>query len=264
MYPAKHPAHQVAWEMAASGERVTYGELEADSNRAAHLFRSIGLRAGDVVAILLPNSSHYLKVTWAAQRSGLYYTPISVLYQPAEIQYILTNSDARVLVTSRDLLAKVDIPSLDQLKVFLVDGDANNWIDAIAPFPATPLPDESEGAEMIYSSGTTGQPKGVRFPLTGAPPGTVSKLFQTRVQLHGIDADTRYLSTAPLYHSAPLRYNMMVTRLGGTCVIMEKFDALEALRLIEAHHITHAQFVPTMFVRLLRLPENVQIGRAHV
>lgn len=260
MYPGKHPAHKVAWEMAASGERVTYGELEADSNRAAHLFRSIGLCPGDVVAILLPNSTHYLKATWAAQRSGLYYTPISVLYQSPEIAYILANSEAKVLVTCRDLLGKIDLAVLNQLTVFLVDekSESNNWTEAIAPFPVTPLPDESEGAEMIYSSGTTGQPKGVRFALTGAPLGTVSSLFQTRVQLHGINGDSRYLSTAPLYHSAPLRYNMMVTRLGGSSVIMEKFDAQQALRLIEAHRITHAQFVPTMFVRLLQLPVDIR------
>ncbi|MDZ7684243.1 MAG: AMP-binding protein [Gammaproteobacteria bacterium] len=146
------------------------------------------------------------------------------------------------------------------LDVYLIDaGEHPNWFEACAPMPTTPIADESEGAEMIYSSGTTGRPKGVRFPLSNAPLGTVSALFETPDQrMHRINAFVRYLSTAPLYHSAPLRYNLMVTRLGGRAVIMEKFDAEHALQLIERHRITHSQWVPTMFVRLLRLPRAVR------
>jgi long-chain acyl-CoA synthetase len=256
MYPGKHPPAKVAYQMATSGEQVTYGELEAASNRAAHLFRSCGLGPGDGVALLLPNHVRFLQIAWGAQRSGLYYTPISTLFQTAEIDYILTNSDAKLLVTTAELMAKVSPPVLTSLQVFLVGGPGNHrsFDDALAGLPETPIEGECEGAEMIYSSGTTGQPKGVRFPLPLLPLGSVSELFRTRVKLHQVDPEVRYLSTAPLYHSAPLRYNLMVTRLGGTSVIMEKFAAEHALELIQKHRVTHSQWVPTMFVRMLKLP----------
>lgn len=261
MYPGRHPGEKTAYEMAGSGERVTYRELEADSNRAANLYRSLGLTPGDGIAILLPNTVHNLKITWGAQRAGIYYTPISILFQRAEIDYILTNSDARLLVTSSDQLARVNADVLETLDVLVVDtaDGYGNWQEAINAQPTTQIADECEGAEMIYSSGTTGTPKGVRFPLAKAPLGTVSALHSTRVKLHAIDDHVRYLSTAPMYHSAPLRYNMMVTRMGGTAVIMEKFDAEQALALIEQHRITHSQWVPTMFVRLLKLPDTTRL-----
>ena len=259
MFPGLHPGEKVAYQMAASGEQVTYQALNDKSNQAAQLFRRQGLQAGDGIAILLDNDVRYLQICWAAQRSGLYFTPLSTLFQAAEIEYILDNSDARLLVTSSRHL-----PSLGQLpadlQVYLVDGDAPwpSWDAALAAEPAVPIKDECEGAEMIYSSGTTGQPKGVRFPLQQAPLGTVSALSSTRVKLHQVNNQTRYLSTAPLYHSAPLRYNMMVTRLGGQALIMEKFDAERALELIQTHHISHSQWVPTMFVRLLKLPAEIR------
>ncbi|MDG1441164.1 MAG: acyl-CoA synthetase [Pseudomonadales bacterium] len=266
MYPGRHAASnpsKIAYQMAASGISVSYSELEQHSNQGAHLFRQLGLKPSDGIAILLPNHVEYLKITWAAQRSGLYYTPISTLFLRDEIHYILENSDVKILVTQSNLLSKLDTDKLIHLKVFLVDdegplNDPDSWQQQRANFPTTPIDDESEGAEMIYSSGTTGQPKGVRFSLTQAPLGTVSSLFTTRVALHNMTAGCRYLSTAPLYHSAPLRYNMMVTRLGGTSTIMEKFDPEQAMRLIEANRITHSQWVPTMFVRLLKLPSDIR------
>lgn len=264
-----HPGEQrrlrgdkVAYRMASSGEAVTYEELDKASNRAAHLFRHYRLRPGDGIIILLPNHVRYLQICWGAQRSGLYYTPVSTLFQQDEIEYIIDNSDAGVIISTPAQIRPLSRQRLKELQVFLVDPDGEDefpsWNDAVETFPSTPIENECEGAEMIYSSGTTGYPKGVRFPLKQAPPGTVSPLFKTRVQLHQIDEHTRYLSTAPLYHSAPLRYNMMVTRLGGTATIMEKFDPEAALGLIEQYRITHSQWVPTMFVRLLRLPEETR------
>lgn len=263
-----HPGEQrrlrgqkVAYRMASSGEAVTYDELDAASNRAAQLFRRCGLKPGDGVLILLPNHVRYLQICWGAQRSGLYYTPISTLFQQDEIEYIIGNADARIMISSAAQIHKLDHRHLSGLQVFLVDPDDSefpSWNEECEKCPPTPVEDECEGAEMIYSSGTTGYPKGVRFPLKLAPLGTVSSLFSTRVLLHGIDEHTRYLSTAPLYHSAPLRYNMMVTRLGGTATIMEKFDPEHALKLIEQYEITHSQWVPTMFVRLLKLPEKTR------
>lgn len=251
-----HPHDQVAYRMLGSGIEITYGELDRHSNQGAQLFRQLGINTGDGIAIWLANHPEYLKITWAAQRAGIYYTPISTFFQAAEVEYLLTNSDARLLVTTRDLLQKLqNLP--DTLTVLLLDEDAEpeaSWQLRRAVHLSEPISDESEGAEMIYSSGTTGQPKGVRFALSNAPYGTVSNTFLTRIDMHQIDRNTRYLSTAPMYHSAPLRYNMIVTRMGGTAYILEKFDPEHALEAIDEFQITHSQWVPTMFVRLLKLP----------
>ena len=256
MYPGYH--HQVrpdktACMMAGTGESVTYSELDCLSNQGAHLFRHLGLNPGDGITILLPNVIQYLQIVWAAQRSGLYYTPISVLFQKDEIEYIVNNSDARLLITNGELVSRVDTGNIAARVLLLED-----WEELTQDLPVIPVPDEQEGAEMIYSSGTTGKPKGVRLQMVHAEPGTINSLVETRIKLHGMDSNVRYLSTAPLYHSAPIRYNLMVTRLGGTSVIMEKFDAETALSLIQEHGITHCQWVPTMFVRLLQLPEEVR------
>jgi long-chain acyl-CoA synthetase len=254
-----HPANKVAYQMLGSDIEVTYGALDQASNQGAHLFRDRGICPGDGIAIWLPNHEEFLKITWAAQRSGLYYTPISTFFQTTEVTYILDNSDALLLITSPELLARLPTIFLKQtsLDILIVDGataDYPDWTQERRKYPCTPILDESEGAEMIYSSGTTGRPKGVRFPLKFSATGTVSELFKTRIKMHNLSPETRYLSTAPMYHSAPLRYNMMVTRLGGTAFILEKFDAEAALEAIQRHRITHSQWVPTMFVRLLKLP----------
>ncbi len=260
IHSRQHPA-KPAYIMADTREVITYQQLEEASNQAAHLFRQHQLNPGAGIALLLPNHKAYLQAAWGAQRSGLYFTPISILFQEEEIAYILDNSDAGLLVShSRfaDLLSRnrPDIP------VYLVDKDNENdaapflsWTKGLEQHPVTPVADECEGAEMIYSSGTTGQPKGVMFPLDGRALGEVSELFQARAAMHQVGPDTVYLSTAPMYHSAPLRYNMMVTRLGGTAIVMPRFDPEQALQLIEQHQITHSQWVPTMFVRLLKLSE---------
>ncbi|MEQ8858707.1 MAG: acyl-CoA synthetase [Pseudomonadales bacterium] len=228
---------------------VSYAQLAELAMRGARLLRALGLKTGDGIAVLTPNHPLSPAVHWAAQLAGLYYTPISVQFQRAEVQHILDDCDARALVvhaSQRDKIAAAP-------QAIVVDID--QWAERVAAEPATLPADAAEGAEMLYSSGTTGRPKGVRAARPGAPLNTTSALFQRRVALHDIGPDTVYLSTAPLYHSAPLRYNNMVQRCGGTCVIMPRFDAADSLRLIEHHAITHSQWVPTMFVRLLRLPE---------
>ena len=262
MHPGIHSRTQpnkIAYRIAETGESVTYRQLDKLSNQASHHFRHLGLQPRDGIAILLGNHIRYLQICWASQRSGLYYTPISTVFQQDEIEHILNNSDARVLITSAEYLTKLAIENFSGLKIFLVDeGIYPNWQREIARFAATPIADACEGSEMIYSSGTTGKPKGVRFKIDLSPPGTVSDLFRTRLEMHQINQTTRYLSTAPLYHSAPLRYNLMVTRMGGTSVIMEKFNAENALRLIEQYAVTHSQWVPTMFVRFHQLPGSIR------
>lgn len=262
IHAAKHP-DKPAFVMAGSGETVTYGELEARSNQGAQLFRSLGLQAGDHLALMLENHPAFFTICWAAQRAGLYYTAISYRLQEEEVAYIVSDCRARVFLTShaqRELATRLR----DRIEVdaaYMLDGTVpgfDAWEEAIAGQPESPIADETEGADMLYSSGTTGRPKGIKVPLSGEPLGSAGGLLGLATALYAMDEHVRYLSPAPLYHSAPLRYNMAVSRLGGTSVIMEKFDPEEALRLIEAHRITHAQFVPTMFVRMLKLPEDVR------
>jgi long-chain acyl-CoA synthetase len=268
MYPGGHAQRtpdKPATIMGGSGEVVTYRKLDERSNRCARLFRSLGLRRGDAIALLLENRPEFFDLCWGAQRAGLYYTPISTHLKPDEIVYIARDCGARVFVSSR-ALAEVAGPAaerLPDLRARLSLGDVPGFEalePALAAQPSGPIPDESEGAEMLYSSGTTGQPKGIHSPLPGDPIGTPTPL------LHGIQlppfgacADTVYLSPAPLYHSAPLRFTMALHRLGATVVAMERFDAAAALALIERYRVTLSQWVPTMFIRMLKLPERERL-----
>ena len=258
IHAAKNPA-KPAYIFAASGETVTYGDLEARSNQGAQLFRSLGLAVGDHIAIMMENHPAFFTLCWAAQRAGLYYTAISYRLQEEEVAYIVEDCQAKVFITThgqRDLAARL----AGRLNVhrFMLDGTIEgfeSWEATVASQPVTPIADETEGADMLYSSGTTGRPKGIKVPLSGEPLGSAGGLLGLTQALYQMDENVRYLSPAPLYHSAPLRYNMAVMRHGGTSVIMERFDPEEALALIEKHQLTHGQFVPTMFVRMLKLPE---------
>jgi acyl-CoA synthetase (AMP-forming)/AMP-acid ligase II len=248
--------------MAGSDQCVTYGALGTAARRGARLLREAGLRTGDGLVVLAENRVESLAVFWAAQLAGLYYTAISVQFLADEVNHILDDCDARAFVTTRAQVERLgDALKPPQALRFSLDDTTPgyaSWSAALAATDDRLLDDASEGAEMLYSSGTTGRPKGVRNATPGAPLGTVSELFRRRVALHGLDAATVYLSTAPLYHSAPLRYNAMTHRLGGTSVVMEKFDAETSLALIERYRVTHSQWVPTMLVRLLRLPPEVR------
>jgi fatty-acyl-CoA synthase len=249
--------------MAGSGETVTYGELEARSNRFAHLLRSRGLGTGDHVAILMENNRAYLEVAWAAQRAGLYYTAINSHLRTGEVQYILDDCGARALVASEAMAGAVEGLDLSKLDVRV---SAAGPLDGFEPYehllagqPDTPLADESEGREMLYSSGTTGRPKGVRKLLPDTPLGDPSaapvQIAQGQL-MNGIGPGTVYLCPAPLYHAAPLVTSMSMHRLGAAVVVMERFDPARCLEAIERYLVTNAQFVPTMFVRMLRLPEE--------
>jgi long-chain acyl-CoA synthetase len=223
--------------------------------------RTLGLRPGDGIALLLENHPCFYEIVWGAQRAGLYYTPMSTRLTAGEIAYIVEDCDAKVLVTSAALVHTLE-PLAQTLSTLagrlIVDGDAPGFTrleTAVAAMPATPIADESEGSDLLYSSGTTGRPKGVKLPLRNDPLGTPNALLRLAQALYRMDEDTVYLSPAPLYHAAPLRFNLAVQRLGGTCVIMEHFDAAEFLHAIATHQVTHTQVVPTMFIRLLKLPE---------
>ncbi|MEZ5560773.1 MAG: acyl-CoA synthetase [Pseudomonadales bacterium] len=259
---AQNP-HKIAYTMADSGLDVSYAELEKTSNQGAHLFRSLGLQRGDHIAVLLENHPRFFQICWAAQRSGLYYTAISYRLQQAEVEYIVNNCEARVFITSQGR-SEVVRPLLDRMPNvaarYMLDGTIEgfeSWEQAIAAMPETPIADEAEGQSMLYSSGTTGYPKGIKKPLSEAPYGEVVAPNLLGV-LYGADQDAIYLSPAPLYHAAPLGFTMSCLRNGTRVVVMEHFEAELALRYIEAYRITHSQWVPTMFVRMLKLPEDVR------
>ncbi len=229
---ARTMPEKIAYRMADSGAVLTYGQLNERSNKGAHLFRSLGLSPGDHIALLLENSLTFLEICWAAQRSGLYYTAISRYLTANEIAYIVDDCGAKVFITSPDSMeAARDVANGAGPGIALfVTGEASlpfrSWEEAIAPQPATPISDETAGFDMLYSSGTTGRPKGVKQPFKEQPitvPSPALKLLCA--DMCGMGEDTVYLSPAPLYHAAPLRFNMMVAVLGGTSVIMNKFDA---------------------------------------
>ncbi len=267
MHPCKHAQthpNRAAYIMAGSLETVTYGQLEERSNQGAQLFRRLGLKTGDVIAIFMDNNARYLEICWAAQRAGLYYTCISSRLTASEVDYIVGDCGAQVFIASASLAGTaaelVDLmPNVPHR--MMVGGTIEGFISyekARDAEPTTRIPDETAGSDMLYSSGTTGRPKGVKLPLSGEPIEAPNNLLALAQILYGFDGETRYLSPAPLYHAAPLRYCMSVQRLGGTVVVMEKFDPEDALRLIEWHKITHSQWVPTMFVRMLKLPEEAR------
>jgi long-chain acyl-CoA synthetase len=262
---ARSTPEKPAYIMAGTGETVTYGALENATNRLAQLFRARGLKPGDHIALLMENQKRFYEVCWAAQRAGLYFTAISTRLTAPEAAYIVNDCGARLLVAS-NAMGKVaaglpgQVPAVETL--LMTDGALPGfecYEDAVAAMPAERIADETSGVDMLYSSGTTGRPKGVKLPLSGEPIDFVSAQGMASRMLYGFDETTVYLSPAPLYHAAPLRFNMWVMRVGGTCVIMEHFDPEEFLRLVEAYRVTHTQLVPTMFVRMLKLPEAVRM-----
>lgn len=254
---------RAAYIMAGSGTTVSYGELVADSKAISRLLWSRGLRHGDTIAIFMENHPSLLKVAWAAQRTGLRYVALSSRLTAPEVAYILGDSGARALFTT-DALVDTAAAALDQPgaptidSLFVAGSAARGFASMTAEIDATPTdvePDEREGIDFLYSSGTTGKPKGVLTPLALDPLGVPPGFYAIFYALWNITADTVYLSPAPLFHAAPLRINMAVHRVGGTCIVMEHFEPEDALALIETHRVTHTQMVPAMFVRMLGLPE---------
>jgi long-chain acyl-CoA synthetase len=269
MYPgtyAKSHPDRPAFVMAATGETVTYGELEARTNRLAHYLRAAGLNRLDHYAVFMENHPRYLETCGAGERSGLYYTCINGYLGPEEVAYLLDNSRSKVLITSK---AKLDValkamaaaPGVERCLVVDGPGDGArvaNLDEAVGGFPATPIADEATGLAMLYSSGTTGRPKGILRPMPDTPASTPHPLFVFLSELWRYREGMVYLSPAPLYHSAPNAAVGGTIRAGGTAVIMEHFDPEAYLALVERHRVTHSQLVPTMFSRMLKLPEGVR------
>jgi len=269
MYTGKHAylrPLQPAFIMASTGETVTYRELDARSNRLAHLFRKRGLRRLDHYSIFMENSNRYLEACSAGERSGLYYTCVNSFLTAGELAYILTNSQSRILITSTLKLdiAREALKECPQVELcIVVDGNGESdrivgLMEATRDLPATPISDESLGTAMLYSSGTTGRPKGIVRPLPEQPPSQNLPLFDFLIKLWHYREGMVYLSPAPLYHSAPQAAVNLTIRMGGTAIIMENFDPERYLALVQQWGITHSQLVPTMFSRMLKLPEEVR------
>ncbi|MEU1984840.1 acyl-CoA synthetase [Nocardia sp. NPDC019395] len=269
MYPGAHVDNfpdKPAVILAESGETLTYRDLEDNSVRLARYLHEAGSRTGDHIALLSGNDPKMYEVYWAALRSGLYITAVNRHLSPSEISYIVNDCGARALIVSadlRDTAQKIveETPGVETRLAFGGEVDGyRSYEQALAGSSPEPLADQPRGADMLYSSGTTGRPKGIKHPLpdrqVGDPPGdTYTAVFGP---LYGFDTETVYLSPAPLYHAAPLRFGGVVHALGGTLVVMERFDAEQALAAIERYRVTHSQWVPTMFVRMLKLDEAVR------
>jgi acyl-CoA synthetase (AMP-forming)/AMP-acid ligase II len=253
-----------AYVMAAGGEVVTYRELDDGANQLSQFFRSLGLQTGDHVAFCLENHPRFLEVAWGAHYAGLYYTAISSRLTAEETEYIVNDCGAQVFITSRykaDVAAEI-VDRIPEVRSRLVlDGDLDGYEryeTVVGAQSTSPLPDRIAGKDMLYSSGTTGRPKGVKPSPPSDSIDTPTSVTVLGQLLLGYDDSMVYLSPAPLYHAAPLRFSMAVHQVGGTVVVMEHFDAEETLQLIERHKVTHSQFVPTMFVRMLKLPDDVR------
>jgi len=269
MYPGLQATirpRQPAFIMATTGETVTYGELERRSNRIAHFLRASGLGRLDHYSIFMENQARYVECCSAGERAGLYYTCINSYLTPDEVAYVLDNSESKILITStakRDvaLKAMAQCPRIERCLVVDGLGDGGRVVsldEAVNGFPDTPIADEFLGVPMLYSSGTTGRPKGILRPLPENPPGQALPVFDFMVEFWRFRDGTIHLSPAPLYHTAPLVAVALAIRTGGTAVIMEHFDPEQFLAFVERYHATHSVLVPTMFSRMLKLPEAVR------
>jgi long-chain acyl-CoA synthetase len=276
LYPGAWAATQpdrAAQIVDSTGEITTYRDLDERSNRIAHVLRRAGLRRGDHVAILLENHPRFLEVVWAALRSGLYFTPVNPMFTGDEVATLLDACQADAVFASR---ATLDVTAsatsgLSRLRGrYLVDPVAaslpQGWLrldDASAEVPTTPIRHESEGAPMWYSSGTTGRPKGVHVPLPDGSIGVPDPEIRFLGEQYGYSPDTVHLALGPLCHGAPLAYAFITQRFGGTVVLTGAFDAEATLRAIEQHRVTCLHAVPTMFVRMLKLPREVRARYDH-
>ncbi|MEU5842872.1 AMP-binding protein [Rhodococcus sp. NPDC047139] len=249
----------------ATGESLTYRELDEHSLQLAKYLRSLGLVRGDHIALISNNDLRVMEVYWAALRSGLYITVVNRHLTPAEAAYIVDDCGAKALVVSAQALDAVDsspdaYPRVAHRLVFGGSSDGfEDYEAALGRFDTTPLDDQPRGQDMLYSSGTTGRPKGIKPKL---PDGQVQDIpdpyTAVFAPMYGFDDSTVYLCPAPLYHAAPLRFCGTIQSVGGTVILMDRFDPEEALALIDRYSVTASQWVPTMFVRMLKLPEETR------
>lgn len=253
----------------ADGASLNYRQLDERADRVARWLVALGLPEGASVALLLENRLETFELWWGARRAGLYYVPVSIHLTPNEVAYLLRDSGASVLVTSSDQGPRVAqaVASLPEGQLphrVVMGGELHGFVryeEALDATPATgELPVRSVGRELMYSSGTTGFPKGIKRPLV--PWDRRMEMPPLEVQLRqmfAIDAETVYLHPSPLYHATG-RFIVRVLETGGSCVILPRFDAQAALAAIERYRVTYGHWVPTMFIRMLELPGEVRSG----
>jgi acyl-CoA synthetase (AMP-forming)/AMP-acid ligase II len=269
--PVAHPwqyqqcqPDKVAVIIADTGETLTYGEMMERADRCASLLGELGCATGDTIAILAENNAAYAELCWAAKNSGLFYACVSTQLNLEDARYVVADCDARVLIASetmRSLATEVAAQLAGQVSLLTVGGDtrsADSYEAMRDRSPAAPGRDAVRGASMLYSSGTTGRPKGVRTPLLNVPPTTPPTRHAFLVSAFGFSEQTVFINPGPFYHAAPLRMMMSVHRAGGTVIGFRKFDAEAVLGAIERYRATHGFFVPTMFNRMLRLPADTR------
>jgi long-chain acyl-CoA synthetase len=253
------------------GEPVTYDALHAEVNRLSHAFAELGLGFGDAVATVLANRTEFLSIMLAAMQSGLYLIPVSRHLTAPEISYVLADSGAGVVITEREFAATVSgaadeagIPRPGRLTIDGGDG-FTDVAELLAGRPADPPADRKMGSVMLYTSGTTGKPKGVQRPLLDvAPELPMTVLRQTLVKHLELEpGDEVHLAIGPLYHSAPCVHALLALNLGHAVVVSDRFDPEGTLGLIQRHRVTNSFMVPTMFHRMLGLPAEVR-GRYDV
>ena len=263
IHAANNP-DKTAYVMAETGEHISYKELNDKSIQLSRVFRDAGLQVGDGMAFFMENHKWFHIIVAAAHRAGLYFTPISNKLTEDEVDYIVADCGAKAFVTSQEMTAIAEklVDKLPGISAkFMLDDPIAGYqgLEAACAAQSTePLADECAGTEMLYSSGTTGRPKGVRKPLPGGPITELNRMTEMLPPRYGFDEDTVYLSPAPLYHAAPLGYSRCILAIGGTVIIMSKFDAEGSLKLIEQYKVTDSQWVPTMFVRMLKMPEEIR------
>ncbi len=251
----------------STGDQITYKQLDENSLRIANHLRDMGIKVGESIAVVSDNDIRVFDVYWAALRSGLYVTVINNHLTADEVNYILSDCGARVLLASGNvadavsMAAEIDALAADGHRIAWGPGISgfSDYADVLANASTKPLDDQPRGTDMLYSSGTTGRPKGIKIP---PPEGQITDVPDQYTAifagLYGFDEDTVYLSPAPVYHAAPLRYCGVTNSVGGTIVMMDHFDPEEALALIDKYKVTHSQWVPTMFIRMLKLPDDVR------
>jgi long-chain acyl-CoA synthetase len=276
MYPSedarRHP-DRLAFVMAKTGEHMTFGEFDAAANRLAHLLRAQGLRSGDHVAFFMDNCLTLLVACGAAERSGLYYTPVDFHLTLEEAAHVVNNCAARVVVTNQNLIdVAAQLPSCcPDVERWLIDTTAEipepyeGYAAAVAGYSTEPIPDEDLGVAMLYSAGTTGRPAGIQRPLPGLDPKLPLPIYGRVAEAAykmSADAPPVLLQPGPLYHAGPQSSTAITMRMGGTTVIMDRFDAKRFLELVDEYHVTHTVLVPTMMSRLLSLPDDVKAKSA--
>lgn len=268
MYPGIHAAthpERPAIIQAETGEVTTYGQLHERAVQLSNVLRSAGLQPGDHIALCMENHPRYLEVIWGCHYAGLIYTACSSRLTKAELVYIINDCAAKGFITSKykadqalEIADEIPNATLRLMLSGTVDG-YDSYENVVGAASTTPLENMVDGTDMLYSSGTTGMPKGIARTFNATPIGTAAGLATTlTVGLYQFSEDMVYLSPAPLYHAAPLRFNISVHAMGGTTVVMEHFDAENYLKFAEKYKATHTQVVPTMFIRMLKLDEAVR------